>query len=193
MAPAALNWLNAHRRGLALPPHGHGGLPRKKKKKSHGNSTELVLMATFLPNDLRTASHQRPEGGKKNKNARSSGEDFKTTRDGAANPVQGEVVADLFGLHQSVSFFVFFFCFTQVKHESGRAPPPPMLATHATQLFLNRQSDVKTSHHSGSGSGYLAEISSVYDARAGTGDECTRVRARARERANHSPAPCVQS
>lgn len=61
MAPAALNWPNARRHGLALPPHAHGGLPWK----SHDNSTELLLMATFLPNDLTTASHQRPKGKKK--------------------------------------------------------------------------------------------------------------------------------
>lgn len=52
MAPAAVNWLNARHRGLALPPHALRGLPRK----SPGNSTELLLMA-FLPNDLTTASH----------------------------------------------------------------------------------------------------------------------------------------
>lgn len=139
-----------------------------------------------------TSQQQVIKDQREKKNMWSSGEDFKTTRDRAANPVLGK------SWQICLDFISQFFCFTQVKHESGQVPPP-ILAKHATQLFPNRQSDVITTHHSSSSSGYLAEISSVYDARAGTEDKYTRVRAsirthtRARELANHSSVPCVQS
>lgn len=55
--------------------------------------------------------------------------------------------------------------------------PPLILAKHATQLFLSRPSDAKTTHHSSSSSGYHEEIRYVYDAHADAEDKYTHVRA----------------
>lgn len=172
MAPAALSLLNTHRHGLALSLHAHGGLPWKPR--------EIVPnYCLWQHSSQMTSQHQKKPNKKKTCEAavRISGQLVPKLR--IQEESQG-VGADLFGLDRLE-------CLSQVQ--------PPILAKHATQLFLNRQSDAETTHHSSSGSHYPAEIISVYNAHADTEDKYTHVRARAhtRETASHSSAPCVQS